>query len=65
MVWATQANAEVCTTVLKGGVGAVEMTDLSGAYYTAALPVIQLQFARAGYRLAGWLNLIATGEVGL
>ncbi len=41
------------------GLSAVENTDLSGDYYETALPVIQELFARAGYRLAGWLNAVA------
>lgn len=65
MTWATDANAYVCTTVIPSGVSAVENVDLSGAYYNNAIPVIELQIAKAGYRLAAWLNLIATGSTGL
>jgi hypothetical protein len=81
MVWAKDSNAYVCTTVMPNGVLATENVDLSGAYYTSALPVVQLQIAKAGYRsvtengqmaaktdkhrLAAWLNLIATGSTGL
>ena len=65
MVWASDSNAYVCTTVMPNGVSAVENVDLDGAYYTSTLPVVKEQFAKAGYRLAGWLNLIATGEIGL
>ena len=81
MVWAKDSNAYVCSTVMPNGVAATENVDLSGSYYTAALPVVQLQFAKAGYRsvtesiqmdakaniyrLAAWLNLIATGTTGL
>jgi hypothetical protein len=65
MVWATEANAYVCSNVLAKGLTYVEGTDLSGAYYTAAAPIAQIQIARAGYRLAAWLNLIATGSTGL
>ncbi|KAF2490279.1 nuclease PA3 [Lophium mytilinum] len=65
MSWATEANAYVCSTVLKGGVSAVSGKELDGSYYTAAIPVVELQIARAGYRLAAWLNLIATGKTGL
>lgn len=65
MHWATDSNAYVCSTVIPNGVSAVESTDLSGAYYKKAIPVIELQVAKAGYRLAAWLNLIATGSTGL
>jgi len=30
-----------------------------GEYFEKAAPVIELQVARAGYRLAKWLDLIA------
>lgn len=65
MIWATDSNAYVCTTVMPNGVAATEDVDLSGAYYTKALPIVELQVAKAGYRLAAWLNLIATGSTGL
>jgi hypothetical protein len=65
MGWVQEANSYVCSTVLNQGLSYVEGTDLSGDYYTAALPVFEEQIARAGYRLAAWLNLIATGSVSL
>jgi len=65
MSWASDANAYVCSTVMPDGISSVENKELSGAYYTTALPVIKLQFAKAGYRLAAWLNLIATGSTGM
>ena len=64
MDWASDANAYVCSTVIPNGVSAVENVDLDGAYYKSALPVIELQIAKGGYRLAAWLNLIATGSTG-
>ncbi|KAF5874097.1 putative nuclease s1 protein [Botrytis fragariae] len=66
MVWASDSNAYVCSTVLPKGVTAVETGDLStNGYYTAAIPVVKLQIAKAGYRLAAWLDLIATGTTNL
>ena len=65
MVWASDSNAYVCSTVMPDGVAATEDVDLSGDYYNTVLPTVQLQFAKAGYRLAAWLNLIATGSTGL
>jgi hypothetical protein len=64
MVWASDANAYVCTTVMPGGVSSVEGKDLSTTYYTTVLPTIDVLLARAGYRLAAWLNLIFTGSTG-
>ncbi|KUJ06891.1 S1/P1 nuclease [Mollisia scopiformis] len=65
MIWAQDSNAYVCTTVMPNGVSSVENVDLSGDYYDTAIPVIEEQIAKAGYRLAAWLNLIATGSTGL
>lgn len=59
MVWASDTNAFVCSEVMPNGVSATETVDLGGAYYTAVLPTVKLQIAKAGYRLAGWLDLIA------
>ncbi|KAI0537639.1 nuclease S1 precursor [Xylaria digitata] len=56
--WATEANAYVCSTVLTGGVAAVENKELSGAYTTTADPVVKLQIAKQGYRLAKYLDAI-------
>lgn len=64
MVWAQDANSYVCTTVVPNGQIAVEGQELEGAYYDAAIPVIQTQIAKAGFRLAAWLNLIVEGESG-
>lgn len=58
--WATESNAYVCSTVLEGGVSAVEDQDLSGDYTTAAQPVVSMQIAKQGYRLAKWLDAIAS-----
>ena len=56
MDWATDSNAYVCSTVLPNGVAATENVDLSGAYYKSALPIVQLQFAKAGYRSGSKTN---------
>ena len=59
--WARDANSYVCSVVLPGGIGSVENKDLgpSGPYYRNAYPTINELLARAGYRLAAWLNLVA------
>ncbi|KAF4627065.1 hypothetical protein G7Y89_g11090 [Cudoniella acicularis] len=64
MLWATDANSYVCSTVMPNGYTATENVDLSGDYYNEAIPIVQIQIAKAGYRLAAWLNLIATGTTG-
>ncbi|KAI1503886.1 nuclease S1 precursor [Biscogniauxia marginata] len=56
--WATESNAYVCSTVLADGVAAVESQDLSGEYTDDAQPVVGLQIAKQGYRLAKWLDAI-------
>jgi hypothetical protein len=58
--WATEANALVCRYVLAPGLGWVKENDLGrGEYYEGAVPVVELQIARAGVRLAAWVNAIA------
>lgn len=54
--WAQDANKINCAYVLK-----VDETnkELDGAYYTGAKPYIELQLAKAGYRLATWINNLA------
>jgi hypothetical protein len=58
--WATESNALVCKYVLAPGLSWVKENDLGrGEYYEAAAPVVDLQIARAGVRLAAWINAIA------
>ncbi|KAI9649836.1 hypothetical protein NHQ30_002418 [Ciborinia camelliae] len=59
--WARDSNAFVCTTVMPDGAEALQGKELSGEYYDGCVPVIQLQVARAGYRLAAWLDMIVRG----
>ncbi|RYP32777.1 hypothetical protein DL767_005025 [Monosporascus sp. MG133] len=58
MKWASESNAFVCTNVLPEGPVAIVGQELAGEYYEKAVPVIEVQVARAGYRLATWLDLI-------
>ncbi|KAK7984834.1 nuclease S1 [Apiospora saccharicola] len=59
MIWATESNAHVCTAVLPEGPEAIVGRELAfGEYFERAAPVIEVQVARAGYRLAKWLDLI-------
>jgi hypothetical protein len=58
--WATESNALVCKYVLAPGLSWVKENDLGrGEYYEGAAPVVELQIARAGVRLAAWVNAIA------
>ncbi|KDQ51131.1 hypothetical protein JAAARDRAFT_73787 [Jaapia argillacea MUCL 33604] len=62
LVWAREANAFDCTVVFNYTTG----QDLcAGSYYNAAVPVIDLQLARSGYRLAAWLNVLFDGSPNL
>lgn len=65
MIWASDTNAYVCSKVLPNGQAAVESGDLSTTYYNSVIDTVELQIAKAGYRLAAWLNLMATGSTGL
>ncbi|KAI4200553.1 MAG: hypothetical protein LQ346_002352 [Caloplaca aetnensis] len=56
LAWAQDANKINCGYVLK-----MDETnqELSGSYYTGAKPYIELQIAKAGYRLGTWINNLA------
>lgn len=58
MVWASDANSYVCSTVVPNGPDALRDQEISGAYYETAIPVVQKQIAKAGFRLAAWLDAI-------
>lgn len=62
MVWAEEANAYVCSTVMPEGPTALDGQELDGSYYTAAVPVVQLQVARAGYRYVIFENDHTSGR---
>ncbi|EIM79942.1 nuclease Le1 [Stereum hirsutum FP-91666 SS1] len=56
LVWAKEANAYDCSTVFDYTKG----DDLcETSYYTTAIPIIDLQLAKSGYRLAKWLDTMA------
>jgi hypothetical protein len=48
--WATESNMFVCTHVLPQGMEGIVGRELSREYYEAAVPVVQLQVAKAGFR---------------
>ena len=59
MLWATDANKFVCSVVMPDNVTTLESGDLYPDYYNSAISTVELQIAKAGYRLAKWLDAIA------
>lgn len=51
--------ADMFLIVFPEGPKAIIGQELAGDYYEKAAPVIEIQVAKAGYRLATWLDLIA------
>ncbi|RKO91227.1 nuclease Le1, partial [Blyttiomyces helicus] len=59
VAWATDANKFDCSVVWPYiDQNPMPDTDLGGDYYTASIPTVEIQIAKAGYRLADWLNRI-------
>ncbi|KAJ6627953.1 S1/P1 nuclease [Mycena sp. CBHHK59/15] len=57
LAWAQDANKFDCSFVFSFKTG----TDLcTSSYYTNAVPIIETQIAKGGYRLAAWLNVLLT-----
>lgn len=61
--WAADANAFVCSVVMPNGAAALQTGDLYPTYYESAIPTIELQLAKGGYRLANWLDMIYTSSI--
>ena len=73
LVWASQANKFVCSYVLKdvgystGPDGCDTCckwewqgpADVSKEYYEGAVPIVEQQVAKAGWRLGQWINALA------
>lgn len=59
MGWAREGNQVVCSHVLPEGPEAIVGQELGGEYFDKAAGVIEVQVAKAGVRLARWLDLIA------
>ncbi|KAJ1323594.1 nuclease S1 [Microdochium nivale] len=62
--WAADANALVCSVVMPAGVAALQKGDLYPKYYNSVLPTVEMQIAKAGYRLANWLNKLQAASSG-
>ena len=63
MTWATDANKYVCTAVMPNGASVLENEDdLYPTYYNSAIGTVEMQVAKGGYRLAKWLDAIASAQ---
>jgi len=65
--WAGEANAHVCSYVLKDDVEGVQGVNLGDDYYTGAVPIVDDLILKAGKRLGAWINALAAqaGSLGL
>ncbi|CAI6089198.1 hypothetical protein V2G26_018377 [Clonostachys chloroleuca] len=61
MIWSQETNKLVCSNVFPRGFGPDQIRgkELSENYYEQAWPVVERQVARAGYRMAAWLDAVA------
>lgn len=72
LAWAGEANKFICSYVLKDGKNlGPDMDDehcqwewhgpedVSKEYYQGAVPIVEAQIAKAGYRLGAWINALA------
>ncbi|OQV06883.1 hypothetical protein CLAIMM_11397 [Cladophialophora immunda] len=79
LAWASEANAFICSYVLKDvgtnlGPDPCEECcewdwrgpeDLSKEYYEGAVPIVEEQVAKAGWRLGQWINALAEQRVNM
>ncbi|KAM0511242.1 hypothetical protein ACHAPE_010052 [Trichoderma viride] len=61
--WASDANAYVCTVVMPNGAAALQTGDLYPTYYNSVIGTVELQIAKAGYRLGNWLNMVYSTNI--
>lgn len=64
--FAQESNDFVCSYALSSqdGPDSYNSKEISGSYTDGAVPIVKVTLARAGVRLAAWLNLIYTGKTG-
>lgn len=62
LTWAADSNTFDCSYVFSYTNGADLCTS---NYYTGAVPIIETQIAKQGYRLAAWLNVLFDGSTNL
>ncbi|KAI8928333.1 S1/P1 nuclease-domain-containing protein [Entophlyctis helioformis] len=55
--WATDSNDFNCANVWPE-YDADKLQDFSGKYYQNSIPIFNMQMAKAGFRLANWLNRV-------
>ncbi|KAI5809813.1 S1/P1 nuclease [Peziza echinospora] len=68
MEWGSWANKYVCNYVFsgEGGIEGMEGRELAyGGYAEGARDIVEELVEMAGWRLAGWMNLLVTGRTGL
>jgi len=66
LVWANGSNKWMCDYVLPADYPrGFEGSELGGEYYDGAVAIVDELVAQAGWRLAGYLNMIAAGKTGL
>jgi hypothetical protein len=58
--WASESNAYVCSYVMADGFADVDLGDL---YYDGAVPIVDDLVAKAGRRLAAWINAMTQGTL--
>lgn len=61
LIWARESNAFDCSTVFNFE-PEVDPELCTGSYFTNAIPVVDLQIAKQGFRLAAWLNVLFDGS---
>lgn len=59
MAWARDGNSYVCSVVMPDGGEVLEGKELYPEYYESATATVQQQVAKAGYRLAAYLDAVA------
>lgn len=62
MGWAMDANRYVCSVVMPNNYTVLETGDLYPTYYDSTIGTVELQIAKAGFRLAKWLDGIAANQ---
>jgi hypothetical protein len=63
--WAQESNLQVCDAAINVHPEKLHNAEIGqGEYVERARDVVQMSIARAGIRLAGWLNLIYSGRTG-
>ncbi|GAW04047.1 nuclease Le1 [Lentinula edodes] len=64
LVWAKESNAYDCSFVWTYD-SYEDLCSDDNDYYSGAVPIIELQIAKQGYRLAAWLNVLFDGKTNL